>query len=400
MPRNITQTPDKLMEIENIVQADIGFYSADYVSDLQHKFPVKVLTDESKALEKFHNSEPEDISMIMFTSGTSGVPKAVPIRHQALGHNIWETSEHLNIKPEDRILINTPPYTTSSIIHVLTMLVKGASVVSERGFLFGAGILDQISEFGCTGFGGVPVHFSRLLATLKEGDAPKKLRFLMNSGEHLPVPVIKELRKELPSVQIYCVYGLTEVAGRLCILAPEMLDDKIGSVGLPLEGMTVTVRDESGRALQPFEEGEVCVDGPCLMNGYMNNPDANAISMTPYGFSTGDVGYLDKDNHLFLLGRNDDIFKVGGEKVSVKMIEDAVFGFEDFEEFLVAPFHDEHMGNIPCLYYVLKEGMEFNRKGLFKQLRKILPSTHIPAKFIRVSSIPRTSSGKPIRPKL
>lgn len=397
IPVNITQKPDKLAQMENIVGPDIGFRSADYPVGFSREFPVELLAGEGEPANEFYRSSPEESSIIMFTSGTSGVPKAVPMSHRAIGHNAWETSRRVGVGPDDRLLINTPPYTTSSIIHVLTMLAGGASVVVERGILLGAGILDQIREFDCTGFGGVPVHFMRLSATLEGAQVPPRLRFLFNSGDHLPVPVIEKLREALPSVRIYCVYGLTEVAGRLCILDPEMLDAKTGSVGFPLRGMTVTVRDDEGRNAKPCEEGEVHVEGPALMSGYLNNPEVNAGVMKPWGFATGDFGYLDEDGCLFLRGRRDDIFKVGGEKVSSKMIEDAVFGFDDFEEFMVTHVSDEHMGNMPCLYYVLKKGVKFNKRQLLEHLKKVLPPTHIPVRFRQVAAIPRTSSGKATR---
>lgn len=160
--------------------------------------------------------------------------------------------------------------------------------------------------------------------------------------------------------------------------------------------MTVTIRNSKGEKSRPGEIGQVFVQGPNLTTGYINNIDANNKFMTEHGFATGDYGFLDDDGYLFLKGRDDDIFKVGGEKVSVKMIEDAIFGLDYISECMVVVDYNEHMGNIPCLYYVLKQ-KEFKRKQLISELRKILPHTHIPARFVQVNKIPRTSSGKPIR---
>jgi acyl-CoA synthetase (AMP-forming)/AMP-acid ligase II len=204
----------------------------------------------------------------------------------------------------------------------------------------------------------------------------------------------------LPNIQFFCVYGLTEVAGRLCILPPEKLDIKYGSVGLPLPGMEISIRDKSGQKVGVGEVGEVHVKGVCLMKGYLNNPEANKKSMKPYGFATGDFGYLDIDGYLYLQGRHDDIMKVAGEKVSVKMIEEKIFGFQPFADFMVSPVFDEHMGNVPGVSYVLKDGATFNKKELLKHLRKSLPANHIPVHFNEVDEIPRASSGKVLRNKL
>lgn len=396
IPMNITQKPDKLKQIENTVQPEVGFFSEEYGVEYERTFSMNLLEKGGDAIGEMSSPNPEDLAIVMFTSGTSGVPKAVPMSHKAIGRNASGTAARINVEASDRLLVNTPPYTTSSIIHVLTMMSRGGATVIDRRFLFGAGIIDQINEHDCSGFGGVPVHFSRLLSALSEKKAPNSLRFLMNSGDHLPLPVLETLVEKLPSVQFYCVYGLTEVSGRLCILPHEKVTQKAGSVGVPLDGMTVTIRNSKGEKTRPGELGQVFVCGPNLMAGYINNNDANSKSITKYGFATGDYGHLDDDGYLFLKGREDDIFKVGGEKVSVKMIEDAIFGLGYFLELMVVPEYDEHMGNIACLYYVLGGG-EFKRKELLSKLREILPHTHIPTRFVPVAKIPRTSSGKPLR---
>ena len=398
IPMNIAQKSDKLNQIEKIVNPNIGFYSADdNIYDVPRNFPIVLLEGNFKETGDFYYSRPEEIGMIMFTSGTSGIPKAVPITFEALTHNTTETAYRLRITADDRLLINTPSYTTSTIIHILTMLCKGASVVVEKDFFFGSHMLEQLKVHDCTGFGGVPVHFSRLSAVLGDSAPPARLRFLMNSGDHLPVPIIKKFRKAWPGIQIYCVYGLTEVAGRLCILDPEHVDVKMGSVGSPINGMEVTVRDEKGRILAPHQEGEVFVRGSLLMKGYLNNPEINALIMKKYGFATGDHGYLDEDGFLFLRGRRDDIFKVGGEKVSITMIEEAISRYQGFDDYMVVPFFDQHMGYTPCLYYVPKEGKIFSRKSFIQFMRTVLPGTHIPTRLEEVISIPRTGSGKAIR---
>ncbi|MBN2225331.1 MAG: acyl--CoA ligase [Deltaproteobacteria bacterium] len=397
MPMNVAQRPEKLREIEDRVTPDIGFYSADYSDQIQHPYSMHTLEGEKGRRISLTRPAPEEIAMIMFTSGTSGVPKGVAWYHGGMAHNNLATASRLDIQPHDRILINTPPYTTSSIVHVITMLSRGASIVVERNLFFGANVFEMVKHSECTGFGGVPVHFLRIRDSLQETDIPQTLRFLMNSGEHLPVPVIADIHRALPDVQIYCVYGITEGMGRFCILDPKKLNEKIGSVGVPIEGMEVSVRDENGTKLCPYEEGEVYAAGVCLMKGYLNESDTNRPSMTPDGFATGDYGYLDSEGFLFLRGRRDDIFKVGGEKVSLNMIEEAVFGYDDFLEFAVVPYESEFMGFSPCLYYIVKKGRIFDRRRLVKHLKGVLPESHIPTRFIEVTEIPRTGSGKVIR---
>lgn len=397
IPMNMGQKADKLMQMERDINPDFGIWGESYSASTEKPFPMYEAFDEAEAIPGPPVEVAQgDLAMIMFTSGSSGVPKAVPISYRALVANAAGTARRIGVQRSDRLLVNTPPYTTSSIIHLLTMVEHGASTVVDRRFMFGASILDQIAEHGCTGFGGVPIHFSRLLSVLPEAEVPPALRFLVNSGDHLPVPVLKGMLEHLPGVRTYCMYGLTEVAGRLCVLPAEEAQSKIGSVGYPLDGMVLSVRDPKGNELPPGELGEVHVSGPNLMAGYLNNREANEKSATVHGFATGDYGYLDEDGYLYLKGRRDDIFKVGGEKVSVKMIEDAVIGLGIMKECMVVPEHDQHMGMIPCLYYVPGDS-PVNLKTMVKELRLVLPANHIPVRFAEVGEIPRTSSGKPIR---
>ncbi len=397
VPMNMSQNEEKTRAIEEIIRPDIGFVHGLEKNTPGKGFPVFELEGSGDSIVIKNENKPGDTGVIMFTSGTSGVPKAVPWTHFSIAYNTILTAERIGINSNDDIFINTPAYTTSSIIHILTMMAVGASVSINRGFLFGTGIVDMIEKHGSTGFGGVPVHFQRLADAVTEKSPPTMLKFIFNSGDHLPVSLIKKIRGLMPELKIFCVYGLTEVSGRFCILPSEKIDEKTGSVGYPLEGMSVTIRDEQGRLKPPNETGQVFVSGPALMEGYVNNPEINRAVLTEYGFATGDFGYLDNDGFLFLQGRNDDILKVGGEKVSVKMIEDALYDYGVLKDFMVVKYYDDHLGMIPFLYYVIKDGVDFKRQDLVKYLKSRLPYTHVPARMEEVKEIPRTSSGKAIR---
>lgn len=398
VPMNIKQKADKQLQIEAVIQPDIGVVNSELTTP-QRDFKVfnSAYGEAHTNNEELHS---EDLALILFTSGSSGIPKGVPIRHQSIYLNSFRTSEVLSLSTSDKLFINTPAYTTSSMLHCFTAMAKGASVVVERGTMIGNNLLDQIRAYGCTGFGGVPVHFTRILASLKNGADIGNLRFLMNSGDHLPVPVIEGIRGLASHLQIFCVYGLTEVAGRLCVLPPDLVEDKVGSVGRPLTGMKVTVRDETQNEVAAGEFGVVYVEGDMLMEGYWNNPEVNAREMTAYGFCTGDIGYFDEDGCLFLQGRNDDIIKVGGEKVSIKMIEQFIIGFSAFKDFMVVVEEDAHIGKVPVLYYVLGEAEQFDKREFLKFAKQKLPDTHIPRKFVPVDEIQRTASGKAIRKSL
>jgi len=278
IPMNPAQKDDKHRVIESQVKPDLGIYTPDFEVTYKRDyelFNINEIADPDQDTVEAEEVNLSELALVLFTSGSSGAPKGVPITHEALYHNTWSTANALSITEVDRIFVNTPPYTTSSLIHVLTMMAKCASVVIERGLLFGDNLMQRIIDNDCTGFGGVPVHFTRIASSVEAGAALGSLRFLMNSGDHLPVPVIQRMRKTMPSVQIYCVYGLTEVAGRFCILDYKDIDVKLGSVGKPIPEMKLVIKDEQGNLVKPNESGEVYVTGKALTAGYLDNPEVN-----------------------------------------------------------------------------------------------------------------------------
>lgn len=401
-PINISQKDKVIKEMESLISPDFGIFSNKYEISYERIFnfiPIEINNNDcvfDYSISVFEN----ELAMILFTSGSSGIPKAVPVNHIGIYHNTKSTADILRINYNDRLFINTPPYTTSTLVHILTLMSKSASIAFENGFFFGNKIISLFEKYSCTGFGGVPVHFLRISEALETVSFHDSFRFLMNSGDHLSELIIKKIRSKAPKIEIFCAYGLTEVSGRFCILDSTDIDNKVGSVGKPIPDMFIEIKDENNNVLNAYEEGEVFAMGKCLMDGYLFNEDINKKLIINSSFATGDIGYIDTEGYLYLKGRKDDIFKVGGEKVSIKMIESIIVDYSDFEEFMVCVSSDKVIGNIPVLYYVIKEGKQFNNSNFILFLRTRLPENHIPKKIIKVNKIPKTESGKIIRKEI
>ena len=193
------------------------------------------------------------------------------------------------------------------------------------------------------------------------------------------------------------MYGLTEVSGRLCILDPKDLPEKKGSVGKPIHNMKILIKDSKNNCLNPGEIGTIHVSGELLTSGYLNNEIINKKEFQEGTFNTGDIGYLDKDGDLFLLGRKDDIIKIGGEKVSIKMIEQYIYKYKKFKEFFVSITNNDHIGKITELHYVLNNNEIFDKKDFLLFMKSYLPPSHIPIKYIEKKELLKTASGKIIR---
>jgi len=364
--------------------------------------PAIVAGDAMPAAEaaSFTPVAPSELAVIMFTSGSTGVPKGVMQTLEGVLGNAERVAGELGLTADDRIFINTPPYFTSGICHFLTLLSAGGSLVGRQGFHFGGGLLDAMAEAGCTGFGGAPAHLVRVVDPLDRPVEPGALRFWVSSGDHLPVATIDRMREVLPGVALYNMYGLTEVSGRLCVLPPAEIDRRRDSVGRPLWGMRVGARRDDGSPASPGEAGELYVEGDLLMQGYLDEPALTGEALTAYGFRTGDVGHVDADGYVWVTGRRDDIFKRGGEKVSAVHIQQAIVATGTVVDAVVLALDDELLGKVPVAFVVPADPASFAVRGLMKELRAWLQPAWLPARVVVLEEIPRTGSGKAVRARL
>ncbi|HJW74354.1 MAG TPA: class I adenylate-forming enzyme family protein, partial [Thermoleophilia bacterium] len=341
-----------------------------------------------------------ELAVIMFTSGSTGVPKGVMQTLGAVLGNAERVAAELELTAGDRIFVNTPPYFTSGICHFLTLLNAGGSFVGGQGFRFGVGLLAEMEEAGCTGFGGAPAHLVRVVDPLEHPVGRGALRFWVSSGDHLPVATIDRMREVLPGVALYNMYGLTEVSGRLCVLRPAETERRPGSVGRPIAGMTVAACRDDGSPVSPGDAGELFVKGDLLMQGYLDEPRLTAEALTEHGFRTGDVGYVDPDGYVWVTGRKDDIFKRGGEKVSSVHIQQAIVATGTVVDAVVLAFDDELLGKVPVAFVVPADAGSFTARGLMRELRSRLQPAWLPARILALDEIPRTGSGKAVRARL
>ncbi len=295
-------------------------------------------------------------SVILFTSGSTGVPRGVCHSRTSITQNAAWAAAALQLEDDERLFLNTPPVYTSALCHFLALTLSGGAIVPRQGFHFGTALLDAMTASECTAFGGAPAHLVRALAGVTDTPVPPTLRRWVSSGAHLPQSVIAQARHAMPDVALFTVYGLTEVAGRFCVLPPELLDDKAGSVGRPIGDMSVDVVDDEGRVVPTGAQGEVRARGSVVMKGYLNAPEATAAVCQDGTFLTGDEGHLDEDGCLWLLGRRDDIFKRAGEKVSLLQVQNALQHLDGVRDAAALAVDDDLAGQVPVGFFVPEDG--------------------------------------------
>jgi acyl-coenzyme A synthetase/AMP-(fatty) acid ligase len=339
-----------------------------------------------------------DLAAVLFTSGTTGLPKGVRVRHEMLLHNALGTQSVLDLRPSDRLLFAIPFRFISSISHTLVTLLSQATLICTEEPLMPGALIALVRDRQVTAFGGAPLQLHFISQSDRE--VLPHLRWVMSSGDHLPVAVIERLRTKFPGLRINTVYGLTELAGRFCALPPDDIERRAGSVGRPIPGLTLKLLDDQGKACPPGEIGHVYAEGVSCFDGYMENEPATREAPTPEGYKTGDLGHLDEEGYLFLSGRSDSVFKRSGLKLSTLPIADALVATELFADVAVIPKPDEIQGHVPVVYYVLKPASKFDRGAVQAALRKSLPVNSLPVAYHAIDRVPRTGSGKIDRRKL
>ncbi len=270
------------------------------------------------------NSEParenevqeDDIAYIAHTSGSASRPKMVPLRQRNVLATINHIIQSLELSSQDRMLGVMPLFHSHGLLaSTLAPLLAGGSVVCTPGFKIDE-FYSWLDRFAPTCYSAVPTMHQAILAEAgKAAEIIRKsrLRFIRSASAPLPQQVRQEL-EQVFKAPVVDSYGTTEATYLTCSPLPPALD-KAGSVGVSA-GPQIAILDGSGKILANGEIGEIAARGPNVMDGYLDDPEATAKAFADGWFRTGDEGYLDEDNFLYMTGRIKEMINRGGEKVT------------------------------------------------------------------------------------
>ena len=343
------------------------------------------------------SADGSDVAAVLFTSGTTGLPKACPLTHAMLIYNTLATRGALGLTSRDRLMIATPFRFISSVSHFLVTIVSGACFVGYESKLFGRTFIEALVQQRITAFGGSPFH-CRFIASADQNLLPD-LRWVMSSGDHLPIPIIEDLEARYDNLAVLVVYGMVELGGRFCVMPPEQLTSKKGSVGFPLPGYEVRILDENNQPCKPGEVGRVHTYGIYNFKGYVDNARLNSEVVSELGYMCGDMGYLDEDGYLFISGRSDSVFKRSGLKVSAQVLIDSLLGMDGVQDAFASGQEDPVEGHVPYAY-VVRSDESIENSDITRYLRETVPVNHLPKRMFFLNEIPRTGSGKVDRRKI
>jgi acyl-CoA synthetase (AMP-forming)/AMP-acid ligase II len=285
-----------------------------------------------------------------------------------------------------------------------THFFAGGSVVVDNRFMYPNLVLDTMKEQKVTGFSGVPSTFTILLhrSNLKAYKFDK-LRYVTQAGGGMAPAVQKEVAKAFSPAKLYIMYGATEASARLSYLNPDDLPRKWGSIGKAIPNVELFVADENGNKLAAGEEGEIIARGSNIMSGYWNHPEETEKVLKNGLYYTGDIGRMDEEGFLYVVGRTKDMLKIGGNRVSAKEIEEAILEHKEISEAAVIGVEDEILGEAPKAFVVLKS-LNKDIDGFTDELSSFLKNRlavyKIPKYYEFTTELPKNTSGKVLKTAL
>ncbi|MBN2299205.1 MAG: acyl--CoA ligase [Deltaproteobacteria bacterium] len=338
----------------------------------------------------------DDLAAIVYTSGSTGRPKGVMLSHKNLCTNTASIVSYLGLTESDRIMAVLPFYYVYGKTLLNTHFMVGGSVVINNRFAFPNSVIKDMVDKEVTGFAGVPSTFAILLnRSIFAKTRIKTLRYVTQAGGAMAPALTRRLLEHIGSASLYIMYGATEASARLTYLPPQrLINDKLGSIGIPIPNVEISIRDNEGNQLAPFEVGNICATGDNIMQGYWQDKDETDKVLKPWGLVTGDLGHVDEEGFIYLTGRKKEMLKIGGERVSPKEIEDAITDSQMVHEVAVVGRADEFLSEVPDAFIVPLDDKSFELDSLKSFVKQKL-SVHKQPKYWNIlKSLPKKPSGK------
>ncbi len=349
--------------------------------------------------------DPDKIAILLYTSGTTGVPKAAVLRHKHLVSYIIGSVEFMGAGEDEATLVSVPPYHVAGIAAILSSVYAGRRIVQLPNF-DAADWVNLVRAESVTHAMVVPTMLARVVEHLEAvGGGLPSLRALSYGGGRMPAPVIARALDLLPDTNFVNAYGLTETSSTVAVLGPDehreahRSDDpvvraRLGSAGRPLPAIEVDVRDEEGNRVAPGTSGEIWVRGEQVSGEYLGRDSR----VTPDGwFPTNDGGSIDTAGYLYVEGRIDDVIVRGGENISPGEIEDVLLSHPSVVDAAAVGVPDEHWGEAVAAVVVPAKGRTVDIAELQGFVKARMRSSRTPDRIEQRDQLPYNETGKLLR---
>lgn len=338
--------------------------------------------------------EAEDIAALIFTGGTTGLPKAAQVSHRMIAWNTLNTVIH-DVHHADVYLNVFPLFHTGGLfVYTLPQIILGGTTILMRQF-DPAQVLKLIERERVTIFAAVPTMYQLLTQAENWATADlTSLRFCTSGGAPLPVPLVEKYTRE-KGIRFKQGFGMTEFGPGVFALAPEDAIRKAGSIGRPNFFVDARIMDEAGQFLGAEAVGELVLRGPSYSSGYYNDPQASVEVVDARGyFHTGDLARFDADGYFYIVDRKKDMFISGGENIYPVEIETALYQHPAVHMCAVVGVPDRTWGEVGLACVVLKPHASVTPEALLAFLAERLAKYKIPRQVIFRESLPISAAGK------
>lgn len=361
----------------------------------------KVYAEKGSGRLGYVMPDEEDLAELIYTTGTTGVPKGCMHTYRSL-YSIWtNTIDGTGMKSEDIVLLPLPLNHSFALRVFRACLYLGATAILQNGFTFAKEIEKNLDRFECTSLAVVPASMEMIARQMQDrfSDTMGRFRHIEVSAGSLTVEQRKRLVKQLPDTIIHNTWGSSESGGVLFLNVSDTVRnhmDKVAALGRPVNGIEIITLDEEGNAFSSdsAHPGRMAIRGDMQMIGYWNKSGLTAQTLKDGWLVTGDMVYQDEDGFLFMIGRADDIINIGGEKVSPIEVENAACEYEGVSECACVgvPDPDGMLGDIPVLFFAAKS--KCSEDGLHCFLAERLEKHKIPTHYIEMTELPRNAMQK------
>ena len=350
-------------------------------------------------------ADPDDVAVVLFTSGTTSKPKAVELTHGNLTSYITGTVEFGSAETEDAALICVPPYHIAGVNAAMSNLYAGRKMVYLANFEPREWVR-LVSDEKVTTATVVPTMLDRIVTVLeREPTGLPSLRNLAYGGSKVGLPLVRKALDLLPHVGFVNAYGLTETSSTVAVLTPddhrdahgnsdETIARRLGSVGLPVPGIELQIRDEGGSVLPPGQTGELFVRGEQVSGRYTG---IGSVLDDEGWFPTRDIATLDEAGYLFIGGRSDDTIIRGGENIAPAELEDVLIEHPAVHEVAVVGVEDAQWGQAIVAVVVLAAGADQDADAIRGYARKFLRGSRTPDRVVFREELPTNATGKLLR---
>lgn len=389
-PKAVFATDDRLGQLEDM-KDETGI---EYVVAPGTQISMDSLLAEGGGHFKAVYCDRHEPAVILFTGGTTGISKGVPLSHENLQTSYQNVSISERSTHEDRCVCFLPLNHVFAQIHIMGSTVySGGSMVIQPGFDMDR-VLDAIKRYGVSKFYSVPTVYIRMLSIKDLRERLESVRYCFSAAASMAAELVREWKSRM-DLDIHEAYGMTESASMVTF--NHYYQHVVGSVGTPANLVEVQIRGLDGSVLGPEEEGEICVRGPNIMRAYLNRPDETALGFWDDWFRSGDMGVFDDRGYLYIVDRLKDLIITGGENVYPREVEELLYTRPEVQECAVVGLPDAEFGERVVAVIVPKPNQRIDAAQLKTFFKAKLAPYKVPKAYVTVGDMPKSHAGKVLK---